>query len=425
MIQLCLINLRENLTLFFKQIFPFYKFHKIGISFYLLLCFSCEDTPSDENTVTPDVYPNSGQSISELGCSAAGIIRTADGNYVMVGTQNYTDPNAPLVPMIDAYAMKITDDGDSLWERNFGGFDADHGNSITETANGDLIIGMTTIYTQETSIHYDISAIRINNSGHIQWKRSFLGLWAEFYGSFVQSASDGGCVLGGASTAAGSGTYDITLLKLNSVGDSMWIKIISGTANEYVTSQIQVNDGGYAYAFLGYVQTVGVVGFLLKTDAGGDQQWIKAFGILSNYGKIAGEQTIDGGFILCATKEVNNSDDLYLVRTNSAGDTLWTHTYGGSGTDVAHQVRVTNDGGFIIAGVTTSYGHPSGYDACLVRTNSQGDTLWMKTYGGPLNDYVYSVVETDDHGFIAVGETENFGGGIFFVRTDSLGNELD
>jgi hypothetical protein len=77
-----------------------------------------------------------------------------------------------------------------------------------------------------------------------------------------------------------------------------------------------------------------------------------------------------------------------------------------------------------LAGITNSYGHPSGYDAYFVKTNAQGDTLWTHTYGGPLNDYAYSVIETNDHGFILVGETENFGGGIFFVRTDSLGNEL-
>ena len=404
------------MTRFLKHFVPLYLSANIFYS-------SCESNHSAQPDDQQIPYPDTGKSIADAGGSGNDIIRTSDGNYVIIGTRSYADPITPLIPKIDAYLVKITEHGDTLWKRVLGEFDAEHGNSVNEMPDGSLIIGMTTIYTQETSVHYDVTAIRTDNNGQILWKRSFLGLWAEFYGCYIQPASDGGFVISGTSTITGNGTYDVTLLKMNSSGDSLWTKTFPGAGNEYVTAFQKTSDDGYAV--FGNAQSIGILGFLMKTNTSGEQLWTQSYGFLSNNGKMTGQQTADGGFILCATKLVNGYENIYLVRTNSSGDTLWTRTYGGLGADVAHRVRMTSDGGCILAGVTTSFGHPSGYDVYLVRTNSTGDTLWTRTYGGPLNDYVHSVIETDDRGFIAVGETENYGNGIFFVRTDSLGNELD
>ncbi|MQY71655.1 hypothetical protein GH141_06980, partial [bacterium] len=91
-------------------------------------------------------------------------------------------------------------------------------------------------------------------------------------------------------------------------------------------------------------------------------------------------------------------------------DTLWTRTYGGTGEDVGHFVQETSDGGYIIAGYTTSFGAGS-YDVYLVKTNEDGDTLWTKTYGGTGSDVGYSVQETPDEGYIIAGRTTSFGQG--------------
>ncbi len=389
----------------------------------LVLCVSCDASSDKDRNGTTNDYPTSGRSIGEPGCSANRIVRASDGNYVLVGTKYYSDPHAPLVTQIDAYAMKIAANGDSLWKRNVGAFDADYGNSVIESPDGQYLLGINTIYTQETSIHYEASAVRTDGAGHELWKSSFFGLWAEFFGSYVQTAADDGYVIGGTSTASGNASYDVTLVKLSSDGDSVWTKTYTGASNEYVTDLLRTGDGGYA--ILGNAQSLGISGFVLKTDASGNQQWNKSYGFLANGGRMTGEQTADGGFILCATKLVNGYENVYLIRTNSSGDTLWTRNYGGTGSEMASQVRITSDGGFIAAGITTIIGYPANCDAYLIRTDAYGDTLWTRTYGGSLDDYAYSVVETEDRGFIVVGETENFGSGIFFVRTDSLGNPLE
>ena len=91
-------------------------------------------------------------------------------------------------------------------------------------------------------------------------------------------------------------------------------------------------------------------------------------------------------------------------------DTLWTRTYGGSGDEWAYSVQQTADGGYIVAGYTYSFGAGGG-DFYLVKTNSQGDTLWTRTYGGSDDDGAYSVQQTADGGYIVAGYHPSFGAG--------------
>jgi len=139
-------------------------------------------------------------------------------------------------------------------------------------------------------------------------------------------------------------------------------------------------------------------------------------------------QTMDGGFIIAGlTMSFGAGNaDLYLIRTDLSGDTLWTRTYGGTAWDEGYSVRETSDGGFIIGGLTSSFGSGLG-DFYLMRTDSLGDTLWSKTYGGTLDEHGYSVQETSDGGFILAGETESYGAGladVYLVRTNSFGDTL-
>ncbi len=107
-------------------------------------------------------------------------------------------------------------------------------------------------------------------------------------------------------------------------------------------------------------------------------------------------------------------------------DPLWLHTYGGSGDESAWNLAPVHDGGWILVGFTTTYGS-GGQDLYLVRLNSEGDTLWTRAVGGTDDDVGTAVLETPDHGFLAVGFTYSFGAGnddVYLVKTDSVGQVL-
>ena len=102
----------------------------------------------------------------------------------------------------------------------------------------------------------------------------------------------------------------------------------------------------------------------------------------------------------------------------------WTRTFGGDGFDSGQSVRQTLDGGYIIAGTTTSFG-AGGKDIFLVKTNSAGNLTWSRTFGGQGDDFGYSVQPIPDGGYIIAGYTNSFGAGgmdIYLVKTDSSGN---
>jgi len=109
-----------------------------------------------------------------------------------------------------------------------------------------------------------------------------------------------------------------------------------------------------------------------------------------------------------------------------APDTLWTKTYGGIGDDVGYAVLQTDDGGFIIAGSTTSFG-AGGTDAYVIKTDSGGNPIWTQCYGGLEDEELYDIKATLDGHYILAGYTKSIGNGgadIWLLEVDSLGDTL-
>jgi hypothetical protein len=180
----------------------------------------------------------------------------------------------------------------------------------------------------------------------------------------------------------------------------------------------QTSDGGYIIAGgLGIQNYYAVV---VKTDYKGDTLWMKTYADLQCSADFV-QQTTDGGYIILGGVS-NSIEKIYLLRTDSNGDTLWTKSYAGWR---AYSIQQTNDGGFIISAAYSITS--SNNDAYLIKINSNGNIQWAKTYGGTGADYATSVIQANDNGYIFMGYTTSFGVGkasIYFVKTDSNGNIL-
>jgi len=99
-------------------------------------------------------------------------------------------------------------------------------------------------------------------------------------------------------------------------------------------------------------------------------------------------------------------------------------TYGGGSSDSAYSIQQTMDGGYIIAGWTTSFG-AGGNDCLIIKLNSKGDVEWGKTFGGGGHDHAYSIQQTMDGGYIVAGGTQSFGAGgndFLVIKLNSQGN---
>ena len=191
-----------------------------------------------------------------------------------------------------------------------------------------------------------------------------------------------------------------------------WAKTYGATGNEEAYSIQQTSDGGYTVA--GYTFSFGTGGdiWVLKLNADGSLAWQKTYGGSSDEQAYSIQQTSDGGYIVAGyTTSFGTSDtDIWILKLDSYGNVDWQKTYGGTGVDHANSIQQTSDGGYIVAGYTASFG-AGGQDIWVLKLNSDGSVAWQKTYGGSNYDYANSIQQTSDGGYIVAGSTGSFGAG--------------
>ncbi len=208
-------------------------------------------------------------------------------------------------------------------------------------------------------------------------------------------------------------------------------KAFGGTEMDEGNSVRQTTDGGYVIA--GTTTSFGAGGrdvLVIKTNSLGDTVWTKIYGdsIGNEYGYCV-QQTSDGGYIISGSSQnfFTGEEDMYLLKLKANGDTLWTRTYGGIGLESGYFVQQTTDGGYVTIGQTPSFGS-GGFDAYLVKINSNGAIAWTKTYGGIGSEYGTAVQQTSDNGYIITGSNDHtfgFGSSDFYlIKTDEFGNHI-
>lgn len=208
----------------------------------------------------------------------------------------------------------------------------------------------------------------------------------------------------------------------------MWTKVFDASENLQSARIIQTQDSGYLLMGT-YAEWQGnqSIIYLIKLNANGDTTWTKAFGgaFEQNGSKVI--QTYDGGYIVVGNTNsygIGNID-IYVIKTDSVGDSLWTKTYGGSNIEYGLDIAKTHDSALVIVG--TTYSIDTAGNVYLMKINLQGDTLWTKSYGGIDYDGAGSINGTRDSGFIISGATHSFGlnnTDVYLIKINSIGDTL-
>lgn len=244
-------------------------------------------------------------------------------------------------------------------------------------------------------------------------------------GNCVQQTSDEGYIIAGMQGIA-IGVSRNLLIKTDSLGNVMWVKIFGGAYDNTLYSVKQTFDGGYIMT--GITTNITYKSFisLIKTNNTGDTTWTKTFfPPLIEAGGWDVCQTADSGFVILASID----SSIVFIKTDTNGDTLWMKKYtpqlpaGG----YCKSLKQTSDGGFIAVGrVTLTYPNPT-FGVYLIKTNSNGDTLWTKIIRDTVSNNVgaYHVSATSDGGFFIAGGRYIIGDlRMYLVRTDSSGDTL-
>lgn len=164
--------------------------------------------------------------------------------------------------------------------------------------------------------------------------------------------------------------------------------------------------------------------------------WARSYGDKGwNEGRCI-QPTDDGNYIILGVTGPTNAPldiSAWLLKINPQGDTIWTrtYTYGQSEYNAGNCVQQTNDGGYIIVGATRlkDYNYLYFQDIWLIKTDPLGDTIWTKVYGDPVIkdcDNGYYVQQTGENGYIIIGTTNDVDGHqcIWVLKTDENGDTL-
>jgi hypothetical protein len=357
-----------------------------------------------------------GQSNERARC----VQQTSDGGFIIAG---YTSSFGAGYE--DVYLLKTDRNGKEEWSKTFGGSDDDRAFAVEQTSDGGYIVaGGTRSFGAGQD---DVFLLRTDADGDQLWLRTFGGAEWDSARS-VQQTSDGGFIVAGTTTSFGAGFQDVYLIKTDNNGYHVWpMTTFGGTGIDWGNSVRQTSDGGYIVA--GSTGSFGAGSddaYLIKVSQSGFKVWSKTFGGTANDSARSVRQTSDGGYILAGatTSFGAGGADFYLIKTDGNGNEVGTRTFGGTSTESGYSVQQTSDGGFIVAGTTTSFGAGQ-QDIYLVRIDPTGNEVWSRTFGGNNMDVAECVQKTSDGGYIVVGWTQSFGAGlsdVYLMKTDADGN---
>jgi len=339
------------------------------------------------------------------------IEQTNDGGYIVAGkTGDYLFEDGHSVPPgQDIWVIKLSSDGEIEWQKIFGDIGTDEVHFIQQTNDGGYIFGCRIEYHGVLS---NFSIMKLNPVGEIEWQKNYADESVNNFVYSLQQTSDGGYIVAGSDYFSPQ-MNDILILKLFSDGSVEWSKNYGGSLDDLPHSIQQTVEGGYLV--VGRTNSYGSGKYdmwILKLASDGSVEWQKTYGGSENESAHAFQQTIDGGYIVAGQTDSFGAGllDFWILKLSSEGDIEWNKAYGGSSVDVAYSIQKTLDGGYIVAGVTESFG--AGYnDFWILKLNALGDFEWQKTYGEHQKEEASFILQINDGGYIVAGSTDTYGEG--------------
>ena len=358
-------------------------------------------------------YGGSGEDV------ATSIQQTSEGGYIVAGYTTSQDIGNNY-GLTDFWVLKLNENGDSLWQRNYGGYADDYAFSIQCTSDGGYIVAGSNYSLDSLNNVGNHWILKLSENGDSLWQKNY-GTFQGVANSIIQT-NDGGYI------TAGYGGGDFLILKLDEVGDSVWVKFYGTNLNDVAYSVQQTVDGEYVVAGTiwgagGDVEgnSYGIFDYwVIKLDEEGNLVWEKNYGGSEHDWAYSIQHTNEGGYVVAGKSSSNDSivggnygsDDFWIVKLDDEGSLVWEENYGGSSSDVPTSVHQTTDGGYIIAGFSYSsdfqVGENNGNkDYWVVKVNSTGHLLWEENLGGSNAEEANAIQETSDGGYIVAGYSQS------------------
>jgi len=333
-----------------------------------------------------------------------------------------------FVPFTSAYY--------SFWgySCSYGGPGDDRANSIdvnwTEEGYGYIVAGSTNSFGMGQS---DLWILRLESTGGVMWARAIGGPGHDYAMSVADLSGEGFAVVG-STDSFGAGRFDVWVIVYSPEGGFHWNLAYGGSKGDYAAAVVNIAD---SFIVAGSTYSFGAGGsdaWVIKFTKGGHRPlwtynvfWQKTYGGNSDDRATSIAHLENEGYIVAGDTYsfgAGNSD-AWVLKLDTTGAVTWQKTYGGPGNDWATSVQQTQDGGYIVAGYTYSFGAGE-RDVWLLKLDDTGNVIWQKTYGGPGDDWATSIRETTSKEGYLLSAVNDFSGrnngDAFILKLDSSGS---
>ncbi|MFL5766014.1 MAG: T9SS type A sorting domain-containing protein [Bacteroidia bacterium] len=368
---------------------------------------------------------------------------TSDGGYIVAGYTSSADSDVTFNHGAhDCWVAKLDNSGTIQWQNSYGGSDDEQPTVILCTPdNGYIFAGQSKSNDGDIHTHHgmadssDCWVVKLDSTGHIMWETSLGGTgWDVATG--ISKTLDGGYVVIGTTESFNEdvtfnhGGSDVWIIKLSSSGTIQWQKTYGGTSFESGMSIVQMTDSTYTALANTYSADGDVTLNKGQTDywvihisKSGSIIWQKTYGGTQADEPFNIEKTTDGGYILGGYSSSQDGDvsinyaasEYWIVKLDSTGTMEWEKTYGGQGGEINGFVSQTSDGGYMVAGGSSSYDGDATSnhgidDFWILRLTATGSIIWQHSYGGPWYDAASEMLQTSDGGYFLIGRSMFTGG---------------
>ncbi len=346
---------------------------------------------------------------------ASEVLNTTDAGFLVASSQ--------MGFGMDFRIREFDASGNIIWSRGAAtGTDDWCATIVPALSDGWLTCGWTYPEASPASV----MLVRFDADGEQLWWRRIGGEQTAEEAHAILPLANGGFLVAGEMDVSMTGMTDVYLIRITDQGDTLWTRRYASPGIEVGTAIVATDDGNALIAGSYHATTSEPMDcYFLKITLDGDAIWSRTFGTAGNEILSQALPSADGGVVFAGTTEaLDPFGDMFLGKIDSNGDSVWVRTFGGEGEDRGWALTAMNDGGFALCGRTTSFGDPSS-DGYLVRTDSDGNLIWSYVYGTPdVYESFEALKASADGGLIVVGnraagpEVPN----MFLVRLD---NELN
>lgn len=298
----------------------------------------------------------------------------------------------------DAWLIKLDEYGETIWEENYGGSSWEQAESVIETSEGYLFVGETWSYGSGQS---DFYIVNVGEEGEVIWESNYGGSGRDELHDVIEV--DGGYLATGYSGSY-SGDFDMILLKIDEKGNKEWVTNYGGPNTQMAYNLVKGEDG---YIVVGRdFQTK--KGIIMKVNEKGDIIWSKEY--QKDEDESYSYNIIDtgDGYIVVGTHTAR-SDSLWIFKINENGEVIWEKSHYADTSPVDyHYDIIKSDNGYLIS--YPSWEGNGKTDFVLFEIDNEGNKEWKKIYGGSDYDSPSGLIKSDK-GYMVAGSTMSYGQG--------------